>query len=214
MTSMERVLAAVRGDTVDRKPTILLAGGEGTDVLIYRDELPEPGAVRIREVLSVFGRAQRAGFNLNDLLAVDPEAGGRELDRICTEVSAEFDRAETEGAEGVCYRLIGAEPKYTTPMQYGGYYLERDRELLEGIRGAAFNLVWIDAGEEAYLDFVSDLPAHAFAWDIDQTGVSVAAMRAVRKGALAAEDPTADLLFARDYEAVRPWIERVSVHHA
>ncbi len=99
-------------------------------------------------------------------------------------------------------------------MQYGGFYLERDRELLEEAKDATFNLLWIDAGEEAYLDFVSDLPAHAFAWDIDATDVSVVQMRAMRPGALAAEDPTADFLFASNFEAVKPWMERETTHHA
>jgi hypothetical protein len=209
-------MAAVRGGDVDRKPLILLNGGAETDILIHRQRTVIAGgdSVTIVEVLNPLGRAIRHGFDLNELLHADPEAGARELDRLCDEVRAECDKAAADGADGICYRLIGAEPEFTTPMQYGGYYLERDRELLEETKDATFNLLWVDAGEEAYLDFVSDIAAHAFAWDIDKTDVSVVQMREMRRGALAADDPTADFVFAPTFEAVKPWIERETTQHA
>lgn len=208
MTSLERLQAASARKPVDRKPRILLDGGPASDVLIAAGpEIPaSDGQAVLAEVLSPFGRAIRFGLNLNDLLQSDPEAGGRELDRLSDDVRAEVVAAANAGADGICYRLLGCEPPYATPMQYGGFYLERDRELLEYAAEAAFNLLWIDAGADAYLDFVSDLPADAFAWDIDRTDVSVVQMRAMRQGALAAEDPTADILFAPNVAKIEPWI--------
>lgn len=212
MTSRERLMAAARGESVDRKPVIVCDGSAEADAVVLRGEVnAEPGQLVLMEVLNPYGRASAFGLELNELLGQDPEAGAAELDKLCEDVRTEIEEAMNAGADGICYRLVGAEPNHTTPMQYGGFYLERDRELLDDASHAKFNLLWIDAGVEAYLDFVSDLRADAFAWDIDRTDVSVVQMREMRKGALAAEDPTADILFATSFGALEPWIEREGV---
>lgn len=105
-------------------------------------------------VLNPFGRALREGLDLNALLRTDPEAGAAELDRLCAETAAEL--AST--SDSIVYRLVGAEPRYCTPMQYGGFYLERDRELLASVQGKD-RIELLLEGNDAYLDFVSDLPA-------------------------------------------------------
>jgi hypothetical protein len=77
-------------------------------------------------------------------------------------------------------------------MEYGGHFLEVDRQLLSGVIDARFNALYVRGGSEPYIDFVSDLPAHAFAWD-PQSGVTVAQVREVRQGALASTDKDADI---------------------
>lgn len=210
MTGKERLVAAARGGEVDRKPVILWPGESvrsDARILIHpeAEAIADEERIVLVDVISPFGRAVKAGFGLNDLLTEDPEAGNAHLDEFVQQTRDEIEAANEAGFDGIFYRLIGAEPELSTPMQYGGYYLERDRELLEDVADARLNILYVDGGEEVYMDFVSDLPAHVFAWDIDRTGISVAAMRAMRRGALAAEDPTADILFADDFEKLEPW---------
>jgi hypothetical protein len=219
MTSRERVMAVCKGEKADRKPVILMDGGDQSDVYVERQNgknklSQREDVLKIREVVNPLGRAIRHGFDLNGLLGADPEEGANELDRLCDEVRKECEDAAESGFDGILYRIVGAEPEHSTPMQYGGFYLERDRELLEEASDAAFNLLFVEGGEEAYFDFVSDLPANAFAWDIDASNVSVVQMRAMRKGALAAEDPTADILLARTFASVEPWIEKEATRNA
>jgi hypothetical protein len=78
-------------------------------------------------------------------------------------------------------------------MQYGGLFLERDRELLEFAKSKGEVWLYIDAGPGAYLDFVSDLPADVFAWDAIQTGFSLEEMRKLRPGKLCTNEVGADL---------------------
>lgn len=110
------------------------------------------------EVLNPFGRAVREGLDLNALLAHDPDAGAAVLDRLCAETAAELRSTLANPCFSVSYRLVGAEPRYCTPMQYGGFYLERDRDLLTSAKGKGV-IELIVEGKDAYLDFVSDLPA-------------------------------------------------------
>lgn len=210
MTSRERLLAAAHGQPTDRKPVLLLDGGAQSDVLIVPPsrgvEIAGEQAVLV-DILNPFGRARRDGVDLNEALAENPEIGNAKLDFYVAETQLDIDRAKDAGIDGVFYRVVGAEPALCTPMQYGGYYLERDRALLEAA-DAKLNVVYIDAGMEAYMDFVSDLPAAFFAWDIDRSDFSVVQVRAMREGALAAEDPTADVLLAQTLSQIDRWISK------
>ena len=78
-------------------------------------------------------------------------------------------------------------PAISTPMQYGGFYLEHDRALLAEIEDARLNVLSVEGGPEPYLDFVADLPSHVLAWDVPATGIVAAAVRPMRRGALAAD---------------------------
>lgn len=119
---------------------------------------------------------------------VDPSGAAEVLDRLAEEIASEV----VQIVGPVVYRLTGPEPAKATPMQYGGFFLERDRSLLEraGERGEVW--LWVDAGADAYLDFVSDLPADVFAWDARATGFSLDAMRRLRSGRLCTNEPGAD----------------------
>jgi hypothetical protein len=77
-------------------------------------------------------------------------------------------------------------------MQYGGHYLERDRELLQSAADT-FTVLFIAGQEELYIDFVSDLPASVFAWDRDLTQVSASEVRTSRTGATASSDPASEI---------------------
>jgi hypothetical protein len=197
------MVAAARGGGVDRKPVIRWPGaGEPTDVRVVRGTSDAVRRTRaevdtatplLAEVQNPFGLALERGIDINQALRDDPEHGSLLLDGLEEEVRGRAMDSLGAGADGVLYRLHGAHPRHCTPMQYGGHYLERDRAILDSVREASFNLLFVVGDEETYFDFVSDLPAHAFGWDREASGAPVSLIRAMRGGALAASDPEADI---------------------
>lgn len=137
----------------------------------------------------LFARAETLDFDLLALLESDPGRGGDVLSGLIEETKADLQRAERP----VLYRLIGPEPAKATPMQYGGFFLEKDREILEEANAKGEVWLFVDAGPDAYLDFVSDLPADVFAWDAKKTGFPLSEMRKLRSGTLCTNEPGADL---------------------
>ena len=211
MTSRERLVAAARGGDVDQRPVLLWPSrvGDASDARIVSvDEVNfslenEPDKAVLAEIVGPCGRA--TSLALNALLESDPAAGNVELDRLVRLVRDDIQAALSQGADGVFYRLQGAQPGLTTPMQYGGFYLERDRELLREVKDARLNVLYVE-GPGAYIDFVSDLPAHVFAWD-PTDGSRFDEVRTLRPGALAALHPLADVLFAEHLSTVQDWIK-------
>ena len=205
MTSRERILAASRGAEVDQKPTLRwLADGVSTDatvVLNFANLDRHAGApVTLLDVSNPFGLALQKGIDLNKALKDDPTVGSEVLDSLVEEVRSRIAGGLASGADGIFYRLHGANPRHCSPMQYGGHYLERDRELLSEASDAYVNVLFVAGEEELYIDFVSDLPAQVFAWDSGLTQISAAQVRGTRKGAVASADPTSeiDLLIGRE----------------
>ena len=149
----------------------------------------------LAEVPSPFAVARQRNIDLPMLLDSDPIGGHETLRIIADEIELQIHDLLEQGLDGILYVLHGAHPNHTTPMQYGGHFLERDREILAEIENATLNLVFVVGGEGTYLDFVSDLPAHAFGWDSQATGVTPTQMRQMRQGALATNHPDADIDF-------------------
>lgn len=216
MTSRERLTAAARGGPTDRRAVLLWPSGPRSDAeIVPADEVgaalsEDSSRVVLAEVPSPFARALADRFALNELLQDDPDAGQRKLEGYARDTRQAIHTAMEFGADGVFYRLEGAHPAGSTPMQYGGFYLELDRALLAEIEDARLNVIYVAGGPEPYLDFVADLPAHLFAWDVEASGVSLAEVRPMRKGALAACDPAAEVLFADDWRRVQAWAENGS----
>jgi hypothetical protein len=132
------------------------------------------------EVWSPFSRALDAGAELNRLYALEPD---RAEQLMATYVDAAKQEIEASAGGLIVYRLKGAEPKFASPMEYGGHYLEVDRELLAyGLEKSKLALV-IEGGPETYLDFVSDLPATVFVWNSLETNMSQKELEAMRSGA-------------------------------
>jgi len=201
VTSRERLLAAARGGEVDRKPVLNWPHWEeGSDVRHYNCEtIPEeieeaPGEITLVEVTNPFGLSLQRNLNLNAALKDDPKAGDFILNALCEEVANDIKMAFDLKADGILYRIYGARARHCTPMQYGGHYLERDRELLSAVSDASFNMIFVVGEEDVYLDFVSDLPAHAFGWDYDESKIPASQVRAMRQGALVSSDPESDIL--------------------
>ena len=195
MTGRERLVAAAKGGEVDRKPVIFTHANSPEADGIVRPACGEgeEGQAQLWAVDSPFSRAMREGFDLNDALQSDPASGEQALNSYADEARKEMLEALEGGADGIFYRLDGAFPDASTPMEYGGHYLEMDRMLLSEIQEARFNLVWVEGDRELYLDFVSDLPAHALGWSMSQTGVGVDELRPMRHGALAGDTEEADI---------------------
>ncbi len=214
MTAKERLAAAARGDATDQKPLILwpkalpqLQSSEADGWVV--DSAQDLAAARslsseyavLSSVLSPFGWALQQKSPLISLLDSDPKAGDLELQRL-KQLTLEEARARMdEGADGLCYMLAGASPEHTTPMQYGGFFLDLDREILEEFKEAEFNLVWVKGNKEPYLEFVSDLPCQALSWDMKATGIQPGSIRPYRTGAIAGSSPDCDIyLFDRVME--------------
>lgn len=154
-------------------------------VTLLLEELGLDGPAVLFELMNPFGHALQDEINLNALIQADPSEAHTLHSKYVKDVADSMEWALGSGCDGVFYRVIGAAPEWSTPMQYGGHYLERDRELLESISEARFNTLYVEGGEGVYLDFVSDLPASAFAWDETASGVSFQEVRKLRDGALA-----------------------------
>jgi hypothetical protein len=192
LTGRERLVAAARGGAVDRTPVLCGPGGpcSGADGFVV--EVAEVGAALQRNaetavlarVLSPLGRAMRAGEKIVAILHENVVAGGERMRELIGDARAEMAAGLESGADGVFYELEGAYPAMTTPMEYGGHFLEADRQLLGEVQSARFNVLFVCGEHEPYIDFVSDLPAHAFAWD-ERSGVTAEYVRTVRSGALA-----------------------------
>lgn len=145
------------------------------------------------EVGNPFGAALLNDVDLNVEFDVGPQAGGEAFESYVAETESALTAALESGADGVLYRLFGAEPLLSTPMQFGGFYLEKERELLAGIGDARLNVLYVEGGEGLYLDVVADLQAHAMGWDEDRSAIPATEVREMRRGALAcgllSEDP-------------------------
>jgi hypothetical protein len=199
MTSRERLVAAARGGRADQQPVISWPEvSEDADAFIVKpSEVAQaleanPHKAVLAEVMNPFGRAVQFRLPLSTLLREEPERGQEELERLVQVTRDDIETAILAGADGIFYRLLGAEPAHSTPMEYGGFYLERDRELLQEVAEARLNVIYVEGGPETYIDFVSDLPAHVFAF---QTG-DLGSVREMRKGCVAASNPDADVFFS------------------
>jgi hypothetical protein len=193
LTPAERLLEVVHGGKRAERPVIGWPVEHPDSAIAVNGAERVQGRLKLLEVVNPFGLALQRGIDLNQRLSEDPESGNRLLEELIAVVRSQIRTAEVSGADGILYRLHGANPKHCSPMQYGGFYLERDRELLETASWAPFNLLFVVGDEETYLDFVSDLPASAIGWDVARSGFSIAQMRELRAGPVCAAAPDADI---------------------
>jgi uroporphyrinogen-III decarboxylase len=192
LTSRERLIAASRGGDVDQRPVICWPNAcDDSDAIV--DAQTSDDKIRLATPLNPFGLGLKIGAGVDQKLAEDPAAGEKVLDQLVDQTKQSIRASFDKGADGILYLLYGARGLHTSPMEYGGHFLERDREILAEIEDSTFNMIFVVGEDDAYLDFVSDLPAHAFAWDSQATGTSSKEMRAMREGALATNSPGADI---------------------
>lgn len=196
MTSRERVFAAARGGSVDRKPVLAYPVASSDSDIVIADSVEAVSTLLDGErvvVCQVDSPFRRGGNDLPSALALDPIENGQRLETAVAATRTEMAEALAAGADGILYRLFGARESLSTPMEYGGHYLERDRELLAEVQDASLNVLLLVGDEDLYMDFVSDLPAHVIAWDREATGISSDAVRILRSGAQASSDPASEI---------------------
>jgi len=212
LNSRERLTVVARGGETDRIPWFAWSPGTPAEAAIEFYNRWQPDALVVQsasEVASVtaaapdtailvevgnpFGAALLNDVDLNYEFEKGPQVGGAAFDAFVKATESALAAALESGADGVLYRLFGAEPLLSTPMQFGGFYLEQERELLAEIRDARFNVIFVEGGDGLYLDVVADLEAHALGWDEDRSAIPATEVREMRKGALAcgllSEDP-------------------------
>ncbi|MFZ4506454.1 MAG: hypothetical protein ACOYON_02005 [Fimbriimonas sp.] len=196
----------MNANSVDRKPIIAWpVTNAGSDASF--DPTDQAEKVWLVEVANPFGLALAEDVDLNEALAQDPAKGDDLLHTYVTRTREAIQRGLSQGADGVLYRLHGASPAHCSPMQYGGHYLELDREILEEVRDAALNVIFTVGDADVYIDFVSDLPANLFAWDSAASGVTASQVRTMRSGLLAAADPEADVAWITGVPSVAQHLE-------
>lgn len=138
---------------------------------------------RLAVVSSPLTKALRRNLDILGMACTDPVAASAQIDVLESETRCEIAQAIAGGASGIAYVLDGASPATTTPMQYGGLFLESDRRLLGEASATHSNLIFVRGGDDPFIDVVSDLPAAAFAWEA-KSGVSPEEVTRLRAGAV------------------------------
>lgn len=158
-------------------------------------------------VLNPFGRSLRKGIDLNALIASSPDAGAQTLQTLAEETLTELKQSGSP----VLYLLFGAAESWCTPMEFGGLYLELEREILSAAIESKEVLLWVAGNENVYLDFVSDLPAAAIGWNQGTTGFGVREMRELRDGTVFGPAADADFQWIPEHggKVSDAWIEEV-----
>jgi hypothetical protein len=216
MRALERMMAALSGELLEERPSMVWSSSPG-----HRADVVTTASVELRhalkthpdqlvlvEVHSPLGLAIRRDIDLVSMLQNDLEFGAAKLEELKTEVSWAIVSALEEGAHGVFYRLDGAHPRVCTPMQYGGHFLEIDRELLSLATEANFNLVYIEGEGEVYFDFVADLPCHAFSWSNAHNDINIHVAKTMTSARIALDHEEADIFFARSYDEIERLLSR------
>ncbi|MCW5938023.1 MAG: hypothetical protein KF884_09320 [Fimbriimonadaceae bacterium] len=206
MTGRERLHTAIAGGSVRPSPVLCWAPDPRADGVVSVAR-PDEGQAWWPPVKNPFGRAQDQGLDVRAWLESDPGKAEAALETLKSQTQVEIERARQDGADGVVYLLFGATAAESTPMEYGGHWLEIDRSLL---RDASLPvLVYVLGDEEPYIDFVSDLPCQAFGFDPKAFPLGEA--RALRQGPLALPEPSAEIYLVDKYETAEPWLDRQEV---
>lgn len=205
MTGRELVLAAFQGSPSNSKPRIV-STGTGADAQGFYgplESLPTSGvSACFGTVLSPLGNLLAKGRDIYSVLESNPEVGEAMISEESDRVRQMVSEIVQAGADGVLYELEGAYPAASSPMQYGGHFLEVDRELMAEITSKTIGIVWVCGKDEPYLDFVSDLAGHAFGWE-SEDDMDVASIRAVRTGLIVGSFAQADLMLSSPCESHR-----------
>jgi hypothetical protein len=216
LNARERFLAASRGGEVDSKPTLAWPFGESDLVVAETIEDVRTLSGGEKPVLYLlnnpFGASLADRVALNDLHVESPAAGSDKVAEYVSRLTEEGRASLEAGADGVFYLLQGARGAFCTPMQYGGYYLEADREILTELADANFNFIFVAGNDDVYIDFVSDLPAHFFAWDAEASTFDASYVRTLRSGALASSDPSSEVLLSTGVPSVADFLMKEPAH--
>ena len=181
MTTVEQLKSVATGSSGGVAPTLSFNGAQA-DLNVGAGEGLKLGWVDSPSTLAI-----RSDL---DKVQDDPAAGGARLDELKSETKSQIGQRLSEGADGIFYYIDGAFPQAMSPMEYGGLFLEMDREILAEQKGLT---VVYNAGKETpFADFTSDLPCDFFCWDAE-SGVTVSELRQLRSNGLGTQSGDADL---------------------
>lgn len=194
MTGRETLVAASRGQVMEDHASLTFDSSIQADGYLVTDTVgqmsrtPDCAVLGIVQSLSARVLQSLEAMNLIDGDPLDLEF---KLDQITQEIRAEAE-AHLAQADGIVYFISGANPNSFSPMQYGGLFLERDRAILNEFSQARLNLVYVDDQLEPYLDFVSDLPGHLFAFRSEACS-DLKEIKQMRGGPIACNSEDADV---------------------
>lgn len=198
MTSKERLFAILDGRPVDQRPRISLGHASNTcdawavplaDLDKHVNEEQTYGIFALID--SPITKSIERNMDVFQTLQKDPHAGNQILQSLVEETEREVRIALDSGVFGILYRIEGAHPNFCTPMQYGGHFLELDRQILETAQRATCSAIWIEGGPDAYLDSVTDLPTTILGFRSGSGDLNW--IRQVRKGLIAMDGHEGDI---------------------
>lgn len=208
MTLRESIIQVIRGGHADATLQLSLSTPGFNVVQPNRviEHLSSDG-ITLGLIPNPYLLARLNGEDLNESLRQDPEKGEHLAASFENECQKLIQTTLENGADGIFYLLDGARGACSTPMEYGGYHLERDRAILESVSAATINVVFVVGNDDLYIDFVSDLPAQLFAWDSLASTFTPDYVRSLRVGALVTNHPDADVQLSIDVNALITQIE-------
>lgn len=189
-------MRALDGEEVFPRATISLGPCEQADgVCLPLDRMvAAEGQARFAVVRGAFERAVAREYDLPTLLRSDPIAGEELLSRMIDEALTELEGAIEGEADGILYQLSGASSEWTTPLAYGGHFLEAERSVLASEIPLDRPLVIHVVGQEdLYLDLLADLPCSGLAWNSMASRLSMQEARHYFSCALVTDSPEGDI---------------------
>lgn len=162
---MTRLLEQIREGSLTEKVTVAAWDGHTCEDVIVCGlaQIQEakrtcPASSVLAAVEGVAARFHRSN-PLPTALDAPPSHLQEQVDSAVTSCKNDLQTAQERGADGVSYLVFGADPDHATPMQYGGLFLEHDREVLDRAKSKGFVEAMIAPADETYYDFLTDLPS-------------------------------------------------------
>lgn len=88
-----------------------------------------------------------------------PEAVVSTVQNALERSSSKISELATAGEEVIAVKVFGANPETCSPMQYGGFFLEAERDLLA--QSPVPTVAIVAEAPDSYTDFLTDLPCAA-----------------------------------------------------
>ncbi len=202
MTAIAEFCEYATQSTVGKKLVVWLLGDDSAisnmqaDAYIvnpnFKGSLPD-GSLKFAAIISFFGIAMQEREDIAELMGIDPVTSGEILDRAQEACAANIQVAMQAGFDGFVYVLVGAEPKYLSPMQYGGFILDQDREILSRFTNLPNRLLYVIGGNETYMDALSDLSASSIGWDESNVQFGIETMRKLAQKPIFGDHPDSDI---------------------
>lgn len=191
MNAKERLDQVLAGEQIEDKLTVSLGEGPADIVVGHRID-DQNSCLNLQLIPGALAVTLEKNPEAFRLLEESPEEGESLILSALEDVQSRIEDCFSTGFDGFCYVVKGAYPEVSSPMQYGGHFLEVDRALLTGAEGLGYRMVLVEGDNEPYIDFVSDLPCELFAWDI-RSGIDPSNVREMRVGGLVANHHDSDL---------------------